>query len=134
MHVYHPNRLLVFSDCLTVTGVIVDATAPTAHPRKDGVRKEPDGDTHGWLKVDSPFASLLDAGNMSDEGGNLVFEIVCNWKPSQLDAKPACPPGYHNSVKVPPVGSHVAITGTYVEDENHARWREIHPVSSITVQ
>jgi len=53
---------------------MVDATKGS---ERDGVRHEADGDTHGWLKLDSQFQNLLNAGNISDEGGNLVFEIVC---------------------------------------------------------
>jgi hypothetical protein len=132
-HVYKPERLRVKQDCLTVTGVIVDATATLSHPRRDGVRKEPDGDTHGWLKVDPEFANLLDAGNDSDEGGNLVFEIVCHWKPTQADAKAACQ-DYKSPVVFPPVGTHVAITGTFVRDTHHGEWNEIHPVSRIEVK
>ncbi len=129
-HVYHPQRLLVKQECITVTGVIVDATA---NRQPDGVRHEADGDTHGWLKVDSQFVSLLNAGNTSDEGGNLVFELVCHFRVIQLDALPACR-GFKDSTPIPPVGTHVAITGTYVQDTNHARWNEIHPVSGIKVQ
>ena len=66
-HVYHPQRLIVQKQCTEVTGVIVDATNGK---QSDGVRHEADGDTHGWLKVDPQFQDL------SDEGGNLVFEIV----------------------------------------------------------
>ena len=89
-HVYHPSRLLVQQDCVTVTGVLVDATAGEPHHQPDGVRHEPDGDTHGWLRVDSQFASLINPGNRSDEGGNLVFEIVCHYTVTQSDAQPAC--------------------------------------------
>ena len=129
-HVYHPARLMVKQNCVTVTGVIVDATAELKHPRADGVRKEADGDTHGWLKVDPEFANLINAGNRSDEGGNLVFEFVCHWRPSQADARPACQ-DYQDDVALPPVGAHVSITGTLVLDTNHGRWNEIHPVSKI---
>ena len=73
-HVYHPSRLLVKQDCVTVTGVIVDATAGQAHHEADGVRHEPDGDTH------------------------------------------------------------VAISGTFVQEKNHKKWNEIHPVSRIQAQ
>jgi len=132
-HVYHPARLLVKQDCVTVTGVIVDATAELKHPRTDGVRKEADGDTHGWLQVDPEFANLINDGNQSDEGGNLVFEFVCHWKPSQADAKPVCV-DYKDDTTLPPVGTHVAITGTLVLDTNHGRWNEIHPVSKIDVR
>jgi Bacterial SH3 domain len=126
-HVYNPERLIVKQKCVAVTGTIVDATHGK---RADGVRHEADGDTHGWLKVDPPFSNLLNAGNESDEGGNLVFEIVCKFNVSQADAKPACS-SYRSTIQIPPVGSHIRIVGSYVQDTNHSRWMEIHPVSSI---
>jgi hypothetical protein len=128
-HVYHPSRLIVKQQCTAVTGTIVDATAGK---EPDGVRHEHDGDTHGWLKLDPGFANLLNAGNLSDEGGNLVFEIVCKFTVTQADAKAACQ-GYTSKVILPPVGSHVRIVGAYVQDTFHAQWMEIHPVTSITV-
>jgi hypothetical protein len=129
-HVYNPQRLTVKQKCVAVTGTIMDATNGQ---HSDGVRHEADGDTHGWLKVDSEFKNLLNAGNLSDEGGNLVFEIVCMFKVTQADAIASCPSSFHNPVKIPPVGSHVRIVGTYVQDTNHSKWMEIHPVTSITV-
>jgi len=130
-YVYHPQRLIVKQKCVTVTGTIVDATAGK---EPDGVRHEADGDTHGWLKVDPGFENLLNAGNKSDEGGNLVFEIVCKFKVTQTDAQgsPGCQ-AYKSTLTIPPVGSHVRIVGTYVQDTNHAKWMEIHPVTSITL-
>jgi hypothetical protein len=80
---YHPTRLVVKQDCLTVTDTVVDATAPPSQHQPDGMRHEPDGDTHGWLQVDPPFASLINAGNTSVMGGNLVFEIVCHYSVTQ---------------------------------------------------
>jgi hypothetical protein len=128
-HVYNSSRLIVKQQCVTVTGTIVDASAGK---EPDGVRHEADGDTHGWLKVDPQFASLLNAGNKSAEGGNLVFEIVCEFPVTQADAVSACQ-AYNNSIKIPPVGSHVRVVGSYVQDTNHQKWMEVHPVSSITV-
>ncbi len=129
-HVYHPTRLIVKQQCITVTGTIVDATNGK---EPDGVRHEADADTHGWLKLDPPYQDLLNPGNISNEGGNLVFEIVCKFvPPTQADAKPACAT-YTSSTQIPPVGSHVRIVGSYVRDTNHAQWMEIHPVTSITV-
>jgi uncharacterized protein YraI len=128
-HVYNPQRLIVKQQCISVTGTIVDATNGK---KSDGVRHEADGDTHGWLNLDPQFKNLLNAGNMSDEGGNLVFEIVCKFHVTQADAVAACQ-SYNSSVRLPPVGSHVRILGTYVQDTNHAKWMEIHPVTSITV-
>ncbi len=131
-HVYHSYRLIVKQQCIAVTGTIVDATAPQKVKRADGVRHEGDGDTHGWLQVDTEFQNLLNAGNVSDEGGNLVFEIVCRFPVTQKDAKASCK-GYKDNVQLPKVGSHVRIVGTYVQDTFHAKWNEIHPVTSITV-
>jgi hypothetical protein len=128
-HVYNPSRLLVKTQCVTATGRIVDATH---HHYHDGVRHEGDGDTHGWLELDPQYKNLLDAGNMSDENGNLVFEIVCHFKVTQKDARQACE-GYQDSIAIPPVGSHVTIKGTFVQDNRHAKWNEIHPVTGIAV-
>lgn len=132
-HVYHPSRLLVLQDCVTVTGVIVDATANQSHHEPDGVRHEPDGDTHGWLQVDTLFAGLINPGNTSDEGGNLVFEIVCHYTVTQTDAQPGCA-GFADHTTIPAIGKHVAITGTLVREKNHQHWNEIHPVSRIQEQ
>jgi hypothetical protein len=119
----------VKQQCIAVTGTFVDATAGK---RPDGVRHEKDGDTHGWLKLDQEFQNLVNAGNVSDEGGNLVFEIVCKFPVTQPDAKATCR-GFTDHVTLPRVGSHVRIVGTYVQDTFHAQWMEIHAVTRITV-
>jgi hypothetical protein len=131
-HVYKPERLKVFSNCIAVTGTIVDATAPQS-TRTDGVRKEGDGDTHGWLKLDPEWKGLLNTGNMTDEDGNLVFEVVCFFPVSQTNAKTSCPKSYKNKITLPPVGSRVEMHGAFVRDENHQHWMEIHPVTKIKV-
>ena len=128
-HVYHPYRLLVMNECVTVSGTIVDATNGR---NGDGVRHEADGDTHGWLQLDPQFANLLNSGNMSAENGDLVFEIVCHYRVTQADAKPACS-AFGDHTVIPLVGTHVRITGAFVQDNNHAKWNEIHPVSKIVV-
>jgi hypothetical protein len=132
-HVYNPSRLLVNQDCITVTGKIVDATAHQSHHQADGVRHEADGDNHGWLQVDPQFQNLINAGNTADEEGNLVFELVCHYSVTQHDAQPACS-GYHDTTAIPALGTHVALTGTFVTEKNHQKWNEIHPVSSIRAQ
>jgi hypothetical protein len=126
-HVYNPTRVTVYAKCVVVTGTVVDATAGK---QKDGVRHEADGGARGWLKLDPEFSSMVDARNMSSEGGNLVFEIVCEFNATQADAKRACA-GYQRHIPVPPVGSHVRMMGSYVEDTNHEKCSEILPVSSI---
>jgi hypothetical protein len=117
---------------MTVTGVIVDAAAKRF---PDGVVHAADGDAHGWLKVDPPFAHLVDSGDVSYQGGNLVFEVVCHFATAQASAKPACA-GFNDHTSIPPVGSHVAVTGSLVHDTQPSGigWNEIHPVSSIKVQ
>lgn len=130
-HVYKPQRLTQLDACVTVTGTIADATATRKkRDKRFGVRHEKDGDTHGWLNVDPEWRHLLLPGNLSDEGGNLVYEVVCAFPVSQADAKAACK-GYHSSVVLAPIGAHVAITGVLVQDQNHAKWAEIHPVTAI---
>ena len=129
-HVYNPQRLIVKQQCIVVTGTIVDATNGVRH---DGVRHEADGDTHGWLKLVPQFSNLLNAGNMSNEGGNLVFEIASRFHVTQQDAIASCPTSYHSPVQIPSVGSHVRIIGSFVQDSNYSRWMEVHPVTSITI-
>jgi hypothetical protein len=131
-HVYKPKRLVVKAACVTVTGTIEDATATEKTHHKDGQRHEGDGDGHGWLKLDPGQEQYLNAGNKSNEGGNLVFEVICQFPVRQADAKAACK-GYKNTVKIPPVGSHVKITGPWVQDKEHQKWFEIHPVTKIEV-
>jgi hypothetical protein len=128
-HVYHPARLSQKQSCIAITGTIVDATKGS---QPDGVRHEADGDTHGWLNVDAEFKNLLNAGNINDEGGNLVFEIICRFPVTQPDAKSACQ-GFTDHVNLPPINSHVRIVGILVQDTFHGQWMEIHPVTSITV-
>jgi hypothetical protein len=128
-HVYHPDRLIVKNQCIAVMGTIVDATNAK---RSDGLRHEADGDNHGWLDVDPQFRKLLNTGNLTDEGGNLVFEVICIYPVRQDDAKSSCK-NFRNRVAIPPVGTRVKITGRYVQDTYHAKWMEIHPVTSIEV-
>src|SRR5437763_5144392 len=88
-HVYHSYRLMVKQPCIAVAGTIVDATATQRVRQPDGVRHEGDGATHGWLKVDPGLQNLLKAGNMSEEGGNREFEIICRSPVTQKDARSA---------------------------------------------
>jgi len=129
-HVYKPARLKVINACFTVTGTIVDASRGR---NKDGARHESDGDTHAWLKLDAWEQNLLLPGNKLEESGNMVIEIVCYYPVTQEDAKAACR-GYKNTVKLPPIGSHVQVTGALVTDLEHRPLHaEIHPVSAFVM-
>jgi uncharacterized protein YgiM (DUF1202 family) len=92
-------------------------TRPTAKNLMVSVTKRT-GTLIGWLKVDSQFQTL-NAGNNSNEGGNLAFEVICKYKVTQADARAACS-NYQNQVSLPPVGSHVRIVGVCVQDTFHA--------------
>jgi hypothetical protein len=129
-HVYHAQRLKVVQECASVTGTIVDAS----HGRtKDGARHEADGDSHNWLQLDAGQESLLLPGNTETQQGNLVFELICRYRVTQTDAKDACK-NFKNPVKLPPVGTHVRITGALIDDLAHKPiHRELHPVTSIEV-
>jgi hypothetical protein len=131
-HVYHSERLKVIRLCTTVTGIIVDATKGR---NKDGARREADGDSHNWLKLDPGQDDLLLRGNVIAQNGNIVFELICRYPVTQKDAISSCQNFPAKSkVILPPVGSHVAITGSLIEDLDHQPiHREIHPVSSIIV-
>lgn len=83
-HIYHSKRLVVKQACISVTGTLVDAS----HGRqKDGCRHEKDADCHTWLALDKGEEGLLNAKNLSNEGGNLVIEPICRYLPvTQADA------------------------------------------------
>lgn len=122
-HVYHPDRLKILQPCITVTGVI------------EFIRHEPDGDYHVGLKLDPQFQDLVNSCNSTcldgAEHGDLVVEPVCMTTPTQADAVGACA-GYRNPIVIPPVGSHVSMTGAYVLDLDHG-WTEIHPLQEVHV-
>jgi len=74
--------------------------------------------------VDPQFQNLLNAGNISAEGGNLVLEVVCKFPLTRPDAKTACQ-DFTNQVNSPAAGPHVRIIGTLVRDTFHSQWIEI---------
>lgn len=120
-HVYHPDRLQIVQACISVTGTIAFE------------RKEPDGDYHIGLKLDPKYGDLVNDCNLTclngAEHGDLVLEPVCEVPVTQADAINACA-GYHNSLVIPSVGTHVSASGVYVKDLDHG-WMEIHPLLSL---
>jgi hypothetical protein len=118
-HVYNPSRLQVVDQCRTVSGVI------------DSIRTEKDGDYHIRVKLDPEFSDLINSANVNGQFGDLVMEPICVNPVTQPSAIAACQ-DFHQNIDIPPVGSHVEITGSYVLDNEHGGWAEIHPVTSIT--
>ncbi len=118
-HIYNPSRLHIIENCKTVTGTI------------EVVRHEKDGDDHILLKLDPAYTDLLNSKNISDQHGDLILEPVCERAATQADAVAVCQK-YRSDVKIPPLGSHVEVVGSYVLDAEHG-WNEIHPVTSISV-
>ncbi|HEY8740830.1 MAG TPA: hypothetical protein VIN56_09595 [Candidatus Dormibacteraeota bacterium] len=117
-HVYHPYRLQLLDRCRTVSGVIA------------AIRSEPDGDYHVLLQVDPPFASMLRPANTTGEHGDLVLEPICQHEVTQSDAIAPCGGGVP-LIPIPPIGTHVSATGTYVLDNDHGGWAELHPLFEI---
>ena len=123
-HVYHPIRLQVLAPCVTVRGVILS------------VHQEPDGDLHVRLRVDAGQRDprgghFTNTTNDTAQGGALVLEPICEGPVTQPNAVAACA-GYHNPLVVPPVGSHVEVSGPWVLDTPHG-WLEIHPLDRVAV-
>jgi hypothetical protein len=117
-HVYNPQRLELQKRCVTVTGVIVST------------RREPDGDLHIRLKLDGQFESMLNDGNKSNQGRDLVVEPICDHTVTQTDAIEACKT-FQSTIPHYRAGTRVVVTGSYVRDHEHG-WMEIHPVTRIT--
>jgi hypothetical protein len=120
--VYDPGRLQILDACRTVTGVIMDTHVSD------------DGDTVLPIAIDAAYVGLLNAENTAKLNGWLQVEVVCqaNARSNEIDAIRACQ-DFAGSVPVPPVGTRVQVTGTYVLDHNHG-WTEIHPVSVLTAR
>ena len=116
-HVYNPQRLHRIEDCKTVSGTVT------------AVKKEPDGDYHIRLTLDSPFSNMINQKNIDGQHGDLVLEPICQNKITQEDAKDACL-GFTYQVFIPKAGEHVKVLGDYVLDSEHG-WNELHPVYSI---
>ena len=65
-HVYHPDRLQLRNPCMTVTGTVA------------AVRSEPDGDYHILLRLDPPFAGLINARNVSGSTATWCWSLFAS--------------------------------------------------------
>lgn len=127
-NVYHPSRLRVLDPCTTAVGVV------------RLVRHEADGDMHINVRLDPPYARMVNASNLARQDGDLVVEIVPADEPGCVVGQPPkAPSGTYDygictgaNVLTPPVGARVRVIGPYVIDTVHG-WAEIHPAWSITL-
>jgi peptidoglycan/xylan/chitin deacetylase (PgdA/CDA1 family) len=124
-HIFQPHRLTVIDICKTVSGTIVSHRIQASHETSEG-----DGDIHIRIKLDPQFTSILKPANYAEQNGYLVVEPICQTPPTAPVAIPFCK-NFHQNINIPPDGTHVTLTGSYVLDEEHHRWAEIHPVTSI---
>jgi hypothetical protein len=118
-HVFLPTRLHIVNPCITTTRII------------KGIHVENDGDTHIRLLPDN--SSLINQANTKFQNGDLVLEAICQNPVSRPEVGSACHNFNHPPISIPPVGSHVAVTGSYVLDTRNNNWAEIHPITSITL-
>jgi hypothetical protein len=155
-HVYSPTRLAsadpnvnkIYS-CITTEGTIISR------------KPHADGDTHIWVKLDPGYAKkyltkasygLPDTSSTylgptispflihgKTYSGLLIAEPICQHKVTLKIAMASCihtKGTYLHKIVIPPNGSHVCITGSWVTDDQHKGpyskgWAEIHPVSNI---
>jgi hypothetical protein len=84
-------------------------------------RTETDGDYHIRLKPDPQFSNLVNSANANGQFGDLLLEPICVNPVNQLDAVSACQ-DFHQNISIPPIGTHVQVTGSYVLDNQHDGW------------
>ena len=115
-YVYRPARLQAVTPCIRVVGTVVASST------------EADGDVHLDVRLDDPYAGLLNGGNLQ-EGGNLIVEPVCRFPPVQAEAIRVCasdPDPFAGPL--PGVGEHVWLEGRFALDLQHHAWAELHPL------
>lgn len=110
------DRLKKLNYCIAVAGKILSQNT------------DPDGDIHMMVALDKSYAHY--STEKAPRQGEIVVEAICQ-KPAQYQkAIDACNGVTQDFLKIPSIGTHVFITGSYVIDTEHG-WAEIHPVSSI---
>jgi hypothetical protein len=110
-HVFLPTRLHIVNSCITTTGII------------KSINVENDGDFHIGLLADN--SSLINQANIKFENGDLVLEVICQNPVSRPEVGSACNNFNHPPISIPPVGSHVSVTGSYVLDIRNNNWASI---------
>jgi hypothetical protein len=117
-HVYHPERLQIVDQCKTVSGTV------------DSITIEKDGGSRILLKPDPLYDNLTNQVNEKMMNGDLVVEAICQNPVIQPNAIDACA-NFHQKINMPPVGTAISATGSYVLDQPGGGYAEIAPVTSI---
>jgi hypothetical protein len=128
-----PLRLKLRSRCLTVRGIVGCIFVDHG-----------DGDTHLALLPDPPYRKYLRPGNRAwtcasdqgpDDGPRMAIEVIPQHCVVRRDN--CADLGHFTDPPIPPNGSHVTITGPWVQDTSHFNgatlWSEIHPAWRIVV-
>ncbi|MFL6342544.1 MAG: PKD domain-containing protein [Nitrososphaeraceae archaeon] len=118
------TRFLV-GDCITVVGKVIWTHYINT-----------DGDANFNVKLDSKYNSLLTPANNSPKfNGAIHVEVVCqgpNKSTDPVKINQCKSPKYDGPIfRLPPVGTRVQVTGTYLLDVNEGGHAEIHPAYSI---
>jgi hypothetical protein len=95
-----------------------------------------DGDANFNVKLDSRYNSLLTPANNSPTfNGAIHVEVVCqgpNNSKDPIKVNQCKNPEYNGPIfYLPPVGTRVQVTGTYLLDANEGGHAEIHPAYNI---
>jgi hypothetical protein len=115
----------IVGDCITVSGKVIWTHYINS-----------DGDANFNVKLDSKYKSLLTpANNSSKFHGAIHVEVVCqgpNKSKDPIKIKQCKNPLYDGpKFRLPKVGKHVQVTGTYLLDANEGGHAEIHPAYKI---
>jgi hypothetical protein len=118
------SRFLV-GDCITVSGKVIWTHYINT-----------DGDANFNVKLDSKYKSLLTPANNSPKfHGAIHVEVVCQGPNKSKDPTKVnqCknPPYDGPKFRLPKVGTHVQVTGTYLLDVNEGGHAEIHPAYKV---
>jgi hypothetical protein len=59
---------------------------------------------------------MINSANIKNQFGDLVVEPICVNPVTQPSAISACQ-DFHQNIEIPPVGTHIELTGSYVLDK-----------------
>jgi len=122
-HVIGKERKKVVARCITVSGIIIQVRPQRSLSYSVGLNPDP------------KFVNLITPANLKYRGGHLVLRV---YRPNSVIQSETssyfcsmCGKSHQNII-IPPLGTHVSVTGSYVLDPGHGWWAEINPVTTIS--